>query len=158
MREPFIGGAFQREGRKQVLAHERVLKLCRCAQHVDERAAMLDDDGTLVHILFTAQVEDPTQPTLIASTLAAGASSGSACAAAAAAVSEAVSRIPVSIHRRNSSTRSEGQAPSHGMTPVLNFSKIAVTLADTSSYDHKSNAKSIDSRSLSLNNGLMSSP
>ena len=44
------------------------------------------------------------------------------------------------------------------MTPVLNFSKIAVTLADTSSYDHKSNAKSIDSRSLSLHNGLMSSP
>ena len=44
------------------------------------------------------------------------------------------------------------------MTPVLNFSKIAVTLADRSSYDHKSNAKRIDSRSLSLNNGLMSSP
>ena len=41
---------------------------------------------------------------------------------------------------------------------MLNFSKIAVTFADTSPYDHKSNAKRIDSRSLSLNSGLMSSP
>jgi hypothetical protein len=63
----------------------------------------------------------------------------------------------VSIHRRQSSTRSDGQAPSHGMTPVLTFSKIAAALADTSSYDHRSNAKRIDWWSFSLNSGLMCS-
>src|SRR5262249_3452553 len=64
VREPFIDGALEREGRKEVLAHERVLKLRGRAEHVDERAAMLDDDGALVHMLLTSQVEDVTQPTL----------------------------------------------------------------------------------------------
>ena len=54
--------------------------------------------------------------------------------------------------------RSDGQGPSHGVAPVRTFSKIAVALADTSSYDHRSNAKRIDSRSFSLNSGLKCSP
>jgi len=53
-RQPLIDGALERERRKQVLAHERVLKLGGFAEHVDKRAAMLDDDGALAHILFTA--------------------------------------------------------------------------------------------------------
>jgi hypothetical protein len=43
------------------------------------------------------------------------------------------------------------------MAPVLNFSKIAAALADTSSYDHRSNAKLIDWWSFPLNSGLMCS-
>jgi hypothetical protein len=43
--------------------------------------------------------------------------------------------------------RSDGQGPSHGVAPVRTFSKIAVALADTSSYEDRSNAKRIDSRS-----------
>src|SRR5262245_8162145 len=62
--EPFIDGAFEREGCEEVLAHESVLKLCGSAEHVHERAAMLDDDGALPHLLFTSQVEDATQPAL----------------------------------------------------------------------------------------------
>jgi hypothetical protein len=64
MREPFIDGAFERERRKEVLAHQRVLKLCGRAEHIDERAAMLDNDRALVHRLFTSQVEDVAQPAL----------------------------------------------------------------------------------------------
>jgi len=43
------------------------------------------------------------------------------------------------------------------MTPALTFSKITAALADTSSYDHRSNAKRIDWWSFSLNSGLMCS-
>jgi hypothetical protein len=43
------------------------------------------------------------------------------------------------------------------MAPVLTFAKIAAALADTSACDHRSNAKRIDSRSFSLNSGLMCS-
>ena len=64
VREPFIDGAFEREGRKEVLTHESVLKLRGRAEHVDERAAMLDNDGALVHLLLASQVEDVAQPTL----------------------------------------------------------------------------------------------
>src|SRR5262249_11469054 len=63
-REPFIDGALERERSKQILTHDRMLKLSGRAEHVDERAAMLDDEGAFAHILFTSQVENLAQPAL----------------------------------------------------------------------------------------------
>src|SRR6478736_3706033 len=64
--------------------------------------------------------------------------------------------LPASIHARRRSTCSFGHPPSHGMLPSATVPRIASAWLLTSSYDHRSKAHSIASRSPSRNIGLMS--
>jgi hypothetical protein len=43
--QPLVLALLEREGGKQVLAHDPVLELGRLAEHVDQRLAMLDNEG-----------------------------------------------------------------------------------------------------------------
>src|SRR5207244_3734821 len=66
------------------------------------------------------------------------------------------SAAPSLSQRRNRSTRSEGQAPSHGIVPSARRCAIAWPCATTSVYAHRSNAPRIAFLSVSRNRGLMS--
>jgi hypothetical protein len=53
----------EREGGEEVLAHEGVFQLRRRAQHVDERFAVLDDEGTLFYDRWAPQLNRSAQQT-----------------------------------------------------------------------------------------------
>jgi len=45
--QPLVGRLLEGEYREHVLAHDRVLQLCRLAEHVDQRLPVLDDERRL---------------------------------------------------------------------------------------------------------------
>lgn len=63
--------------------------------------------------------------------------------------------IPDSIHRRNTSTFSVGQAPSQGIVPLSSRLRISVACVRTSPPDQRSNTKLMDSRSILRKSGLI---
>ena len=64
--------------------------------------------------------------------------------------------LPVAIQRSNRSTCDRSHRMSHGMEPSLTRPRIPSAFSLTSSYDQRSNANSINSRSRSRNIGLIS--
>ena len=64
--------------------------------------------------------------------------------------------MPLWVQRRKRSTCASGHTRSQGIVPSARRSRMASAFSLTSSYDQRSNANSIDSRSLSRNSGLMS--
>jgi hypothetical protein len=62
--QPLVDRLFERESGEEVLAHEGVFELRRRAQHVDERFAVLNDEGSLFYDRWAPQLDrSPLQTT-----------------------------------------------------------------------------------------------
>src|SRR5580704_4859177 len=66
--------------------------------------------------------------------------------------------MPATTHCAKTAICAGGQAPSHGMVPACKRLRMAAACLLTSSYDHKSKANRIDSRSMVRNSVLMCRP